>query len=146
MVNFEISFKKIFLEFMGIYGNLYIKIIAGKKEKTSASWDFSTGYGSHKSTDQSKTRLQRQLSRLMTKPTKWHVRPAKTQISLVIRPVFAVRMKKATHSAHRRLRSDWADDQADLCLRWADNHFDGFVMRRLKFTRGTVIAAHDYNP
>ena len=27
------------------------------------------------------------LSRLMTKPTKWHVRPAKTQISLGIRPV-----------------------------------------------------------
>ena len=33
------------------------------------------------------------LSRLMTKPTKWHVSPAKTQISLGIR-VFAVRMKK----------------------------------------------------
>ena len=29
----------------------------------------------------------RRLSRLMTKPTKWHVRPAKTQISLDIRPV-----------------------------------------------------------
>ena len=27
------------------------------------------------------------MSRLMTKPTKWHVRPAKTQISLGIRPV-----------------------------------------------------------
>ena len=27
------------------------------------------------------------MSRLMTKPTKLHVRPAKTQISLVIRPV-----------------------------------------------------------
>ena len=37
------------------------------------------------------------LSHLMTKPTKWYVRPAKTQISLGIRPVwsvFAVRMKK----------------------------------------------------
>ena len=36
-------------------------------------------------------------SHLMTKPTKWHVRQAKTQISLGIRPVwsvFAVRMKK----------------------------------------------------
>ena len=33
----------------------------------------------------------------MTKPTKWHVCPAKTQISLGIRPVwsvFAYRMKK----------------------------------------------------
>ena len=27
------------------------------------------------------------LSRLMAKPVKWHVRPAKTQISLVFRPV-----------------------------------------------------------
>ena len=33
-----------------------------------------------------------QMSRLMTKPTKWHVRPAKTH-SLI--RVFAVRMKKA---------------------------------------------------
>ena len=30
------------------------------------------------------------LSRLMTKPTKWHMRPAKTQISLGIRPVLSV--------------------------------------------------------
>ena len=38
------------------------------------------------------------MSRLMTKPTKWHVRPAKAQISLGINPVwsvFAVCMKKA---------------------------------------------------
>ena len=38
----------------------------------------------------------RYTSRLMTKPTKWHVRPAKTQISLGIRTVslrvFAVRL------------------------------------------------------
>ena len=27
------------------------------------------------------------MSRLMTKPTKWHVRPAKTQIGMDIRPV-----------------------------------------------------------
>ena len=30
-----------------------------------------------------------QMSHLMTKPTKWHVRPAKTQISLGIRPVWS---------------------------------------------------------
>ena len=36
-----------------------------------------------------------QMSRGTTKPTKWPVRPAMTQISLGIRPVFAVRMKKA---------------------------------------------------
>ena len=29
------------------------------------------------------------MSRLMTKPTNWHVRPAKTQISLGIRPVWS---------------------------------------------------------
>ena len=62
------------------------------------------------------------LSRLMTKLTKWHVRPAKTQISLGMRPVLAVRMKKAwflsyPFSAQRRLWSDWADAQVDLSLR-----------------------------
>ena len=63
----------------------------------------------------------KQLSCLITKPTKWHVRPAKTQISLGIRPVWsiAVRMKKAwvlsyPLSTQRRLWSDWADAQADL--------------------------------
>ena len=38
------------------------------------------------------------MSRLMTKPTKWHVRPAKSQINLGIRPVwsvFTVHMKQA---------------------------------------------------
>ena len=67
------------------------------------------------------------MSRLMTKPTKWQLRPAKTQISLGIRRVwlvFAVRMKKAWTlsyplSAQRRLWSDSADAQADLSLRCA---------------------------
>ena len=79
------------------------------------------------------------LSRLMTKPTKWHVRPVKTQISLGIRPVwsvFAVRMKTAwvlnyPLSAQQRIWSDWADAQAGLSLRWAHSHFIGFVMRQL---------------
>ena len=31
----------------------------------------------------------KQMSRIMTKPTKWHVRPAKTQISLGVRPVWS---------------------------------------------------------
>ena len=67
------------------------------------------------------------MSRLVTKPTKWHVCAAKTKISLGIRPVwsrvFAVRMKKACVliyplSAQGRLWSDWADIQADLSRRW----------------------------
>ena len=65
------------------------------------------------------------------KTNKMAVRPAKTQISLGIRPVwsvFAVRMKKAWAlsyplSAQRWLWSDWVDAQADLSLRWAHTHF-----------------------
>ena len=50
--------------------------------------------------------------------------------------VFTVHMKKAWFlsyplSAHRRLRSHWADAQADLSFRWAYSHFVGFVMRQL---------------
>ena len=74
------------------------------------------------------------------KTNKVSVRPAKTQISLGIRPVwsvFAVRMKKAWTlsyplSAQRRLWSDWADAQADLSLRWAHSHIVGFATGRLK--------------
>ena len=60
----------------------------------------------------------------MSKPTKWHVRPAKTPISRPVWPVFAVRMKKPWDlnyqlSASRSLWSDWVDAQADLSLCWA---------------------------
>ena len=74
------------------------------------------------------------MSHLMTKATKWHVRPAKTQISLGIRPVcrvFTVRMKKAwvlsyPLSARWRLWSYWKSAQADLSLRWAHMPFCWF--------------------
>ena len=76
------------------------------------------------------------LGRIVTKQTKWHVSPAKTQISLGIHPVwsassFAVRLKQAwvlgyPLSAQRRVRSDWADTQADLSLRWAHMPFCWF--------------------
>ena len=79
------------------------------------------------------------LSHLMTKPMKWHVRPAMTQISLGIRPVWSVvtvHMKKAwilsfPLSTQPRLWSDWVDAQAELSLRWLHSHFVGFVIRRL---------------
>ena len=50
--------------------------------------------------------------------------------------VFTARMKKAwgliyPSRAQRRLWSDWADAQADLCLCWTHSHFVGFVMRWL---------------
>ena len=50
------------------------------------------------------------LSRLVTKPTKWHVRPAKTQISLGIRPVWS----EPSQSAWRKLGSSaihWAQSE-----------------------------------
>ena len=84
-----------------------------------------------------------QLSRLMTKSTKstkWHVRPAKTQISLDTRPVWS----ESSLSAWRKLGSlatHWAhsedSDQTGrmLWLIWIfagrTGHFVGFVMRWL---------------
>ena len=59
------------------------------------------------------------MSHLMTKPTKW-LRPAKTQISLGIAVgSMGSRGPKLSSCGQRRLWSDWADTQADLCLSWA---------------------------
>ena len=57
------------------------------------------------------------MSRHTTKPTKWHVRPAKTQISLGIRPVWSesslytqwVAMDPRLLHADSEDWSDWAD-------------------------------------
>ena len=74
------------------------------------------------------------------KTNKMSVRPAKTQISLGIRPVWSAYSLCAKWVAkgpmfssygQRRLWSDRADAQADLSLRWAHDHIAGFVMRRL---------------
>ena len=70
----------------------------------------------------------------MTKPTKWHVRPANTQISLGIRPVwseFSLSAWRKTGSlatqwAQSEDWSDWVDAQADLSLRWAHRSFCWF--------------------
>ena len=79
------------------------------------------------------------FSHLMAKPTKWPVRPAKTQISLGICPVWSesllcaqlVAMDPNSSGGQQRLRSDWANAQADLSLRWTHMPFVGFVMRWL---------------
>ena len=55
------------------------------------------------------------LSHLMTKPTKWDVRPARTQIAPSIRPVWA----------------HCVGAQADLSLRWLHVPFCCFCMRWL---------------
>ena len=80
------------------------------------------------------------LCRLMTKPTKRHMRPAKTQTSLGIRPVWS----ESSLSAWRKFRSlaiHWVhsedSDQTGRMPRliWGfaghTCHFVGFVMRRL---------------
>ena len=71
------------------------------------------------------------MSLCTTKPTKWPVCPAKTQISLGLRhvkSVMAVRSMgswgpKVSWCGQRRLWSDWADAQADLSLPWAHMSF-----------------------
>ena len=80
------------------------------------------------------------MSHIMTKPTKWHVRPVKTQISLGIRPVWS----ESSLSAWRKLGSlatNWVhskdSDQTGRMPRliWVfagpTCHFVGFVMRWL---------------
>ena len=72
----------------------------------------------------------------MTKPTKWHVCPAKTQISLGIRPVWSESALCAQWVAKDPsfLHADstdadqtgWMDDQGDLSLRWVHRSFCWF--------------------
>ena len=80
------------------------------------------------------------MSRLMTKPTKWHVRPAKTQIILGIRPVWSESSLCAQWVAKDPifLHADSEDsDQTNRMPRliWVfagcTFYFVGFVMRRL---------------
>ena len=84
--------------------------------------------------------FNRYLSHLMTKPTKWHVRPAKTQISLGIRPVWS----EFSLSAWRKLGSSathWAHIEDSDQTGWMSRliwvfagrtcYFVGFVMRWL---------------
>ena len=84
------------------------------------------------------------LSHSMTKPAKRPVHPAKTRVSLGIRPVLSVvtvRMKKPLVliyplSAQRRLRSALADAQADLSLCWAHRSFCWFFHAAAHFSLG----------
>ena len=80
------------------------------------------------------------LSRLMTKPTKWHVRPAKTQISLAIRPVrsesslCAYWIAKGPSFLHADSENpDQTGRMPRLIRIFAGRtcHFVGFVMRRI---------------
>ena len=80
------------------------------------------------------------LSRLTTKPTKWHVRPTKTRISLGIRPVWS----ESSLSAWRKLgcwATHWVHSEDSDQTGWMPRlisvfagrrcHFVGFVLRQL---------------
>ena len=78
------------------------------------------------------------LSRRMTKPTKWHVRLAKTRISLGIRSwIFTVHMKKhwalnyLLSTQQRLIRLGGCSGWSVKSLHWTQSHFVGFVMRQL---------------
>ena len=84
------------------------------------------------------------MSHLMTKPTKWPVCPAKTQISLGIRPVWYESslctkwVAKDPSFVHADSEdSDQTGQMARLIWVFAGGtcHFDGFVKRRLIYAR-----------
>ena len=70
----------------------------------------------------------------MTKPTKWHVHPAKTQISLGIHPIWSKLGSLATHWAHSE-DSDQTGRMPRLIWVFAGRtcHFVGFVTRWLNY-------------
>ena len=88
------------------------------------------------------TEVKSDLSRLMSKPAKWSVRPAKTQISLGIRPVWSesslcaewVAKDPSFLHAHRQV-SDQTGQMRRLIWTFAGCtcHFVGFVKRRLEY-------------
>ena len=99
---------------------------------------------------------KQQMSRLMTNQTKWHVRPANTQISLGIRPVWSESSLCAQWVAKvpSFLHADSEDsDQTGRMPRliWVFDgrtcHIVGFVMRRLKWAKQSYeIAALSKKP
>ena len=95
-----------------------------------------------------------QLGHLMTKPTKWHVRPANTQISLGIHPVWwGSSFCKGIWAAACQKPTKWPvpsedTDQPDRSrqmprLIWVFNghtyHFAGFVIQRLIYTNKFLL-------
>ena len=94
------------------------------------------------------------MSLCMTRPVKWSVHPAKTQISLGICPVWlqsAVRIKKPwvlsfLMREQWRFWSECVDAQADLSFRWAHMSFCWFchAAAHLTFSLLQVLWKHPY--
>ena len=90
----------------------------------------------------------------MTKPTKWPVRPAKTQISLVILPVWSEFLLSTqwVTKGPRFLHADSEDpDQIGRMPRliWVfaghTADFGGFVVLRLKYGQQEQVTAGNHN-
>ena len=93
------------------------------------------------------TKVLYHLSRLMTKPIKWHVRPAKTQISQGICPVWSESSLwaqwVAKHPSFLHADSEGSDQTVTMPrLIWVfagrTLHFVGFVMRWLMLDESLV--------
>ena len=91
--------------------------------------------------------LMNHLSRLTTKPIKWHVHPAKTQISLGIHPVWSesslCAQWVAKHPSFLHADSEDSDQTGPMPrLIWVfagrTLHFVGFVMRWLMLDESLV--------
>ena len=72
---------------MAWYGTIYgsefwIGILEGSLRVSHSHWSVEQSNGDHGPIPENTRYHSTELSRLMTRPTKWHVRPAKTQISL----------------------------------------------------------------
>ena len=89
-------------------------------------------------------------SSIMTKPTKWHVCPAKTQISLGICPVWsesslcAQCVAKDPSFLHADVEDSDQSGRMPRLIRWSvfagrRCHFVGFVMMRLKWFLVVII-------
>ena len=85
----------------------------------------------------------------MTKPTKWLVRPAKTQISLDIHLVWSESSlctqwvaKDPSFHAESKDWSEWVDAQADQGLRWVHMSFCWFCHALAQYYKWT--ATSDY--
>ena len=87
-----------------------------------------------------------QMSRHMTKPTKWHVRPAKTQISLGIRPVWSEPSLSAwrnigslaTHWAHSEDSDQTGRIVILLVLSWGGSNI--YLLRSSKSTGKLLLS------
>ena len=93
------------------------------------------------------------LSRLTTKPTKWHLRPAKTQINLGILPVWSETLLstwgKLRSLAIIRAHSEASEQTGRMprliwVFAWRKGHFVGFVMRRLILLCLTCVKNTDF--